>query len=219
MVCITRNILVKDRFYGQHVKLEGYIAVLRIMSEVETDFTNYTLVLGNVIGSTNMTLKHISESRPSVPKFFNYTGLVNSVPTFLLVGGFNGGRLQTFVIETAIAGTDKWVEQLRFSEKDRTFLQKDILTFIFNITGLWPNSYDVRVRVGNDIDWIPDHVAPKIHFTITSDDEEMHSSPVAIIVGITLGVLIFITVIVVVVVLTRKLKLSGGKKRQEINEM
>ncbi|XP_060600888.1 hemicentin-1-like [Ruditapes philippinarum] len=208
---------VKDTFYGKEVELDGYFAQLQIKNEEESDFINYILVIDNGIGSyKSWILKHVSQSKPSIPKYFNFTGLKDGIPTFRLVGNFNGGLLQTFIIETTEVGKDNWVERLKFNETDTAFLQAKKLTFTFNISGLHPNVYDARVRTGNDIGWINEADALAIQFTITGKEAECDSSCVsttniqAIVVGIVLG---FINLILLTYAgyVTLLLKRKGGK--------
>ncbi|XP_053389789.1 hemicentin-1-like, partial [Mercenaria mercenaria] len=161
---------VTYKFYNEPVDLEGYIAVLHIKDEEVSDFRNYTLVLQNDIGPPKeWILEHVSESKPSAPVSFIYTGIVDDVPTFSLVGGFNGGRIQTFIVETAVVGTENWMEQIRFNETDKAFLTDESLTFNFNITGLGPNTYNIRVLTENYMGRIEEGKALTLEFTIISN--------------------------------------------------
>ncbi|XP_060592452.1 uncharacterized protein LOC132747146, partial [Ruditapes philippinarum] len=195
---------VKDMFYGKEVEIDGYFAQLQIKNEEESDFVNYNLVIDNGIGSyKSWILKHVSQSKPLVPRYFNYTGLKDGIPTFRLVGNFNGGLLQTFIIETTEVGKDNWVERLKFNETDTAFLQAEKLTFTFNISGLQPNVYDARVRTGNDIGWINETDALTIQFTITEENEGKSGPPgtVAAIAGgvASAGCVIILAIVLVFV--------------------
>ena len=100
-----------------------------------------------------------------VPTLY-YIGKINGLDNFILVGGFNGGRKQTFVIETQVHGTNNWIERLRFNESDSKYLLKDQMLYRFYITGLIPGNYSLRVSAGNDLGWIPPDLAPTINFTV-----------------------------------------------------
>ncbi|XP_060605439.1 uncharacterized protein LOC132757959 [Ruditapes philippinarum] len=202
-------------FYGKEVELDGYFAQLQIKDEEESDFDNYTLVIDNGIGSyKSWILKHVSQSKPSVPRYFNFTGFKDGIPTFLLVGNFNGGLLQTFVVETTEAGKDNWMERLKFNETDTAFLQAEKLTFTFNISGLQPNVYDARVRTGNDIGWINEAESPTVKFTIYSSRLEREAkNQIAVVIGGVVSVAVVIAFVALFLILRRRFY-----KRKECND-
>jgi hypothetical protein len=88
------------------------------------------------------------------------------VDTFIFLGGSNGGLLQTFVIETRMNGKSTWIERLRFNETDTNYLQNEHMLYRFDITGLMPNVYDVRVLAGNELGWIVTELAPMIQIKV-----------------------------------------------------
>jgi hypothetical protein len=104
---------------------------------------------------------------PLAPKSIYYTGYVDGLHTFLLIGNFNGGRLQTFVIETSIPPSTNWKEILRFSEKDKAFREVDDNLFKFNLTGLVPNTYILRVLAENTLGRVNNTLAPTVKFTVS----------------------------------------------------
>lgn len=62
--------IVTDRFYGQSVALEGYIAVLQVNTVEQSDFSSYTLVLQNDIGTRKeFILELITEGKKI--RYFN----------------------------------------------------------------------------------------------------------------------------------------------------
>lgn len=73
--------------------------------------------------------------------------------------------MQTFIVETAVIGTNNWKEQLRFNETDKQFVQ-DQHTFTFNISGLAPNDYHIRILSENTIDRINEEKAPTLRFKV-----------------------------------------------------
>ena len=67
---------VEYMFYEHKVQLDGYVAMLYIKDEEESDFSNYTLVLQNGVGQqTNWIFKHVSESK--FCKFIRYLYIIN----------------------------------------------------------------------------------------------------------------------------------------------
>lgn len=97
----------------------------------------------------------MSAGIPMAPRYFKLSGIKNGVPFFILEGGFNGGLPQTFVIETSVTGSNKWVERLRIQEDDEQYRLSNG-SFVFNIIGLGPETYTVRVISENDIGRIED---------------------------------------------------------------
>ncbi|XP_060559765.1 synaptogenesis protein syg-2-like [Ruditapes philippinarum] len=218
---------VTTKFYDQTVELEGYIAILRIEKEEQKYFVNYTLLLKNGIGEqTNWNIHHISESVPLAPTSIYYTGYVDGFYTFLLIGNFNGGRLQTFVIETSIPPSTKWNEILRFSEKDKAFREVDDNLFKFNLTGLVPNTYILRVLAENTLGRVNTTLAPTVKFTVylpsgkQNIDKNVSENTGAIAGGLTATVIavIVIVVISVIIVKKRKSKQEGDKTITETEE-
>ena len=103
---------------------------------------------------------------PLAPKFLNFVGFVDGIPTFILVGNFNGGLLQTFIVEILVPPSTEWKEVLRFKESDENFQAAGNNLFKFNITGLSPNTYNMRVLTQNSLGQINESLASTVQFTV-----------------------------------------------------
>lgn len=103
--------------------------------------------------------------RPSSAESLILVDIANGVPTFSFVAGFNGGRKQTFIVETTVVGTENWREQLRFTETDKQFAQ-DQHTFTFSLKDFPPNNYVIRILSENIIGRIETEKAPTLRFEI-----------------------------------------------------
>ena len=144
-------------------KQKGYLQFLYGNHLYVIKLLSFCLAVNNICFSSKLSLLI---GVPSPPRDFNFDGLVNGVPTFTFIGGFNGGSDQTFIVETAIHGTKNWKEQIRFKENDNTFQTNERHTYSFNLTGLSPNKYDVRVLAENSQGMIEEIMAVSFEFTI-----------------------------------------------------
>ncbi|XP_060588057.1 hemicentin-1-like [Ruditapes philippinarum] len=214
------NVQVNLKVFGNTIRTAGVRARILVHIQTKDDTESYDAVVTNEINSTVRSFEIVTKDIPAVPMEFYYFGRCTGVDMFIFHGGSNGGSLQTFVIETQIKGTNIWTEQLRFNETNVRYLQNEQMLYRFDIKGLPPGVYDIRVLAGNNAGWIATDLAPMIEFTVYELEKEQlqqqQSDHKAVIVGGSLSFVI-VGILVAGVFIFRKMTYEHADKKTSEN--
>lgn len=208
--------IIGDIFHNVLIQLDGYIGVFYITEQEEYDFGNYSLILKNDFGETEWKFVHVSKNKPQPPKSFTLNGLTNDIPIFMLQGGFNGGLLQTFLIEIKPTRSDKWIEMLKIHEEDVHYKLPNG-SYLFSISGLSPETYLVRAVAENEMGRSDDQ-GLTVEITIQGPHEPSSSLPVGAIAGGIGSALLVFLIAVGIVILWKRRSRDSGESRTKLNK-
>ncbi|XP_053389128.1 hemicentin-2-like isoform X2 [Mercenaria mercenaria] len=191
--------IVHVKFYGKDISLRGMQANLIITNLKQDDFGSYKLILKNELGSTISPFTIDAISKPSAPTSFRYI-LWEGTHSFSWIGGFNGGRLQTFIIQTSIADQDNWQNRTTVTEEMDS---QNVVTYWANISSLSPGTYSARLFAWNVVGK-SDYVRLNSTFTIDEIAKDNTSLNIAAVIGgLSSSAVLIITVALVAVFIYR----------------
>ncbi|WAR05717.1 CEAM1-like protein, partial [Mya arenaria] len=168
------NALIQTQFYGRSVTLQGLVVQMTIQNLTEVDFGLYTFWIKNEIGNTSVAVNVSARSIPSQPTQLNVTVNKNT-PIFEWRKGFNGGFVQTFLLQTlSTSDTLKWTNRTSILETDNTYIG-DTGLYRVNITEFESGHFDARLIAYNELgNADPAHFQP---FDVIRNLEEEQTKP------------------------------------------
>ncbi|OWF48289.1 Nephrin [Mizuhopecten yessoensis] len=196
----SRSLLMS--FYGEDVKVKGYIAALTINTLTEEDFGDYTVTIENSLGTTNHTVALLIAGPPLTPLYLLQKRVTSSSITVQWIRGSDEEQVQTFVISY------KSDVIMDYSDLDAIpDSQESVMSY--TIEGLTPDTtYYIRLYSQNDIG-LSDQISANISTNFGDDcTEKLHSTTAALISVSVLCVVVVVIAVTLIVVIYRRL-LSG----------
>ncbi|WAR05707.1 hypothetical protein MAR_021076, partial [Mya arenaria] len=199
---------IQTQFYGTSVTLHGRVLQMTIKNLTKEDFGSYTFWLKNEIGSTSVAVNVSVRSIPSLPVQL-YITVVDNVPVFEWRKGFNGGFVQTFLLQTSPTWNEKlWTNRTSIIETDTVYLSATGL-YRVNITGLEVGHFVARLTAYNKLGYADPVKFPPFEIIKISGKEDVTPNNAPVIGGFVGGSLVVVVaVIVLVFVLKRKYSLN-----------
>ncbi|KAK3592280.1 hypothetical protein CHS0354_034048 [Potamilus streckersoni] len=208
---------IDSKFYGIPIKLEAAKANLFIQNLTQDDFDNYTLVLRNFLGTKEFRLHLEAAGPPNMVDTFNFIRFTANQLEFHFKPGFNGGRVQTFVIEyKSIVSLDS-----SWRNSSVTDLKESVITngsYFVNITQPPPGKYEYRMYSWNDIGRGPhsDVVITVFIPEVPSNSESPELPFAGIAGGISAGIVIILGVVISIFLWRRY---QHAKKNEHENDV
>ncbi|XP_052804221.1 hemicentin-1-like isoform X2 [Mya arenaria] len=213
------NALIQTQFYGRSVTLQGLVVQMTIQNLTEVDFGLYTFWIKNEIGNTSVEVNVSARSIPSQPMQLNVTVNENT-PSFEWRKGFNGGFVQTFLLQTSsTSDTQLWTNRTSILETDTTYIG-DTGFYRVNITKFEFGHFDARLIAYNELgNADPAHFQP---FDVINMLEEEQTKPSngAIIGAATGGGLAGVLLLgAAVFFLVRRRPFTKGQSKEDRNAL
>ncbi|XP_053389132.1 titin-like isoform X3 [Mercenaria mercenaria] len=188
------GVYIPDPEFPGHVKVWCTRGVILPSKEFNLNSVKLNIIL--------TILRSVSSSRkgkPSAPTSFRYI-LWEGTHSFSWIGGFNGGRLQTFIIQTSIADQDNWQNRTTVTEEMDS---QNVVTYWANISSLSPGTYSARLFAWNVVGK-SDYVRLNSTFTIDEIAKDNTSLNIAAVIGgLSSSAVLIITVALVAVFIYR----------------
>ncbi|KAL3887546.1 hypothetical protein ACJMK2_027485 [Sinanodonta woodiana] len=191
--------------YSKPVKLEAQVAQLYIQNLTLHDYDNYTLLLKNSFGPKSFTVKLDPAGPPMMIKRFYFNQFMEKQIEFHFDPGFNGGRVQTFIIEyKPETGPDTaWTNSTYLNE---TQIQNRLPngTYFLTVMQLSPGNYNYMMYSKNEIGRSLDTEEISVFIPGVAGTSENHGLSVASIAGgICVGVVIILVVVIGIILWRR----------------
>ncbi|XP_052806545.1 hemicentin-2-like [Mya arenaria] len=201
---------IQTQFYGRYVTLNGRVLQMTIQNLTEVDFGEYTFWISNEIGSTSASVTLSARSIPSLPTQLN-VAVLEKVPVFVWNEGFNGGYVQTFLLQTSSTSHEHlWTNRTSILETDNVYISSTGF-YRVNITGLEVGHFVARLIAYNELgnaDPVSFQPFEIIKISAKENINPNHVPVIGGVVGGSLGVVVVVVVIVLVFILRRKYTLN-----------
>ncbi|KAL3857102.1 hypothetical protein ACJMK2_011798 [Sinanodonta woodiana] len=200
------TVTVNYTLYSKTVKLEAQEAQLHILNLTLHDFGSYTLLLKNSLGQKSFTVKLDPAGPPMRIKRFYFNRFMEKQIELHFDPGFNGGGVQTFIIEyKSTSGPDNaWKNTTYLNERQ---IQNRLPngTYVLTVMQLSPGSYNYRMYSENVFgrSLNSEEILVFIPEVYEPDNHVLGPSVVAITGGVVAAVMV-IAIVTAVVIFIRK---------------